>query len=246
MFDENTLIVSYDYNRGESKQGRAKPIKALKSLEDRKAANVGDCVDCGFCVQVCPMGIDIRDGLQVDCIHCALCIDACDNIMEKFGWDKGLIKYTSENNLHGKKNKYVNIRSVGYGIASLIALGILYISITGSALLNVSVSQTRQPLFVALSDGRVQNSYNFSFINKTMKPVKLDLSLEGLDDAKISLGKIEGISVRADKSLRMFVKVVRRANKPNEPRNISFRFKVTPIEGDIKEPVIIKSQFITH
>ena len=246
MFDENTLIVSYDYNRGEGKKGRAKPIKTLKSLEERKSNGIGDCVDCGFCVQVCPMGIDIREGLQLDCIHCALCIDACDNIMEKFGWDKGLIKYTSENNLQGKKNKYLNVRSVGYGIAALIAIGLLYISITGSALLNVSVSQTRQPLFVTMSDGKIQNSYHFSFINKTMKPAVLDLSLEGLDDAEISLGKIENISVRADKALRLFVKVIRRPNKPNEPRNISFRFKVTPIKGDLKEPVIIESQFITH
>ncbi|HIO93535.1 MAG TPA: cytochrome c oxidase accessory protein CcoG [Leucothrix mucor] len=246
MFDENTLIVSYDYNRGESKEGRAKPMKALKSLDDRKAANVGDCVDCGFCVQVCPMGIDIRDGLQIDCIHCALCIDACDNIMEKFGWDKGLISYTSENLLQNKKNKYFNIRSVGYGIASLISLGLLYISITSSALLNVSVSQTRQPLFVTMSDGKVQNSYNFSFINKTMKPAKLELALDGLADATISLGKIEGISIRADSALRLYVRVIRKPNAPNVQRNIPFRFKVTPIEGDLKEIVIIESQFITH
>ncbi|MCK5917196.1 MAG: cytochrome c oxidase accessory protein CcoG, partial [Cocleimonas sp.] len=156
MFDENTLIVSYDYIRGEAKEGRAKPIKALKQLDARKKEGVGDCVDCGLCVQVCPMGIDIRDGLQIDCIHCALCIDACNNIMDARGWERGLIKYTSENNLHGKKNKYINVRSVGYGVASLISIGLLYISITSSALLNVSVSQTRQPLFVTMSDGKVQ------------------------------------------------------------------------------------------
>lgn len=246
MFDENTMIVSYDYNRGEGKEGRAKPIKALKTQDDRKAGGVGDCVDCGFCVQVCPMGIDIRDGLQISCIHCALCVDACDNIMEKFGWDKGLIKYTSENALEGKKTNFFGVRTIGYAIASLISIVLLYVSITSSALLNVSVSQTRQPLFVTMSDGKVQNSYNFSFINKTRKPAKLDLSLEGLEGAEISLGKIENITVKADGALRLFVKVIRQPNKPKEQRNIPFRFKVTPVKGDLKEVVSIDSQFITH
>lgn len=246
MFDENTLIVSYDYNRGEGTEGRAKPIRALKALEDRKKAGIGDCVDCGYCVQVCPMGIDIRDGVQISCIHCALCIDACDNIMEKFNWDKGLIKYTSENALEGKKTSFFGVRPIGYAIASLISIVLLYISITSSALLNVSVSQTRQPLFVVMSDGKVQNSYQFSFINKTMKPTKLALTIEGLDGAIISLGQIESIDVRADRALRLFVKVIRHPNKENEQRNIPFRFKVTPLAGDITEAVIIESQFITH
>ncbi len=246
MFDENTLIVSYDYIRGEAKEGRAKPIKDLKKLEVRQEKGVGDCVDCGLCVQVCPMGIDIRDGLQIDCIHCALCIDACDKIMDARGWDKGLIKYTSDNNLHGKKNKYVNVRSVGYGIASLLALVILYLSVTGSALLNVSVSQTRQPLFVTMGDGRIKNSYHFSFINKTSKPAKLELSLENLEGAKISLGEIKTIKVKADGALRLFVKVFRHPNEKNVQRNIPFRFKVVPIEGDLKETVFIDSQFITR
>ena len=246
MFDENTLIVSYDYIRGEDKEGRAKPIRELKKQEARHEKGVGDCVDCGLCVQVCPMGIDIRDGLQIDCIHCALCIDACDNIMAKFGWDKGLIKYTSENNLQGKKNKYINVRSVGYGVASLISIALLYISITSSALLNVSVSQTRQPLFVTMSDGKVQNSYNFSFVNKTRKPAKLEISIEGLEGGKVSLGKIESVVVKADKALRLFVKVIRHPNEENVKQNMPFRFKVTPLEGDLKETVLIDSQFITY
>jgi cytochrome c oxidase accessory protein FixG len=246
MFDENTLIVSYDHVRGEASEGRAKVSKVLKTQEARQEKGVGDCIDCGFCVQVCPMGIDIRDGLQIDCIHCALCIDACDNIMEARGWDKGLIKYTSENNLQGKKNKYINVRSVGYGIASLISIGLLYLSITSSALLNVSVSQTRKPEFVNLAAGGVQNSYHFSFINKTRKPTELEISLQGLEGASISLGKIEHIIVRADKSLRLFVRVIRHSNEDNVRRNIPFRFKVTPIAGDLKEAVIIDSQFITH
>ncbi len=246
MFDENTLIVSYDYIRGEAKEGRAKLMRELKKLDARQDKGVGDCVDCGLCVQVCPMGIDIRDGLQIDCIHCALCIDACNNIMDARGWDRELIKYTSENNLHGKKNKYINVRSVGYGVASLLSIGLLYISITGSALLNVSVSQTRQPLFVTMSDGKVQNSYNFNFINKTRKPAKLEVSIEGLEGAEISLGQIENIIVKADKSLRLFVKVIRHPNESNVQRNMPFRFKVMPVEGDLKEPVFIDSQFITH
>jgi cytochrome c oxidase accessory protein FixG len=246
MFDENTLIVSYDHIRGEADAGRAKPIKELKILQTRQEKGVGDCVDCGFCVQVCPMGIDIREGLQMDCIHCALCIDACDNVMEKRGWDKGLIKYTSENNLKGKKNKLINAKSISYGLASLISIGLLYLSITTTALLNVSVSQVRSPLVVPLGDGGVKNTYSFSFLNKTRTPAKLTLSLEGLEGAYISLGEIEEVIVPADDSRRFLIKVIRHKNEKNVQQNIPFRFKVTPIAGDLKESVFVDSQFITY
>ena len=98
MFDKDTLVISYDEKRGE-------PRGARKRTADLKDNNLGSCVDCTMCVQVCPTGIDIRDGLQYQCIGCAACIDICDDVMDKMGYEKGLIRYTTENTLDGKKNQ---------------------------------------------------------------------------------------------------------------------------------------------
>jgi len=115
MFDRDTLIVSYDDKRGEGSAGRAKVAAGLKSRDERQARGVGDCIDCGYCVQVCPTGIDIRNGLQYQCIHCALCVDACDTIMDKMNWPRGLIRYTSENALEGKPTRLLKLKNIGYG-----------------------------------------------------------------------------------------------------------------------------------
>jgi cytochrome c oxidase accessory protein FixG len=94
MFDSDTLVITYDRERGEPRGSRSKS-------DDYKATGLGDCVDCGICVQVCPTGIDIRNGLQYECIGCAACIDGCDQVMEKMGYPKGLIRYSTENALKG-------------------------------------------------------------------------------------------------------------------------------------------------
>lgn len=107
MFDRDTLIVSYDAARGETRGSR-------KKSADPKALGLGDCIDCELCVQVCPTGIDIRNGLQYECISCALCIDACASIMDKMGYEKGLIRYTTENELEGKTHHLLRGRVIGY------------------------------------------------------------------------------------------------------------------------------------
>ena len=245
MFDENTVIVSYDERRGEGEAGRAKPVKTMKSLEQRKEAGVGDCVDCNYCVQVCPMGIDIRDGLQIACIHCGLCVDACDTIMDKQGWDRGLIRFSSENELEGKKTSRFGMRTVGYGLATLVAGAVLAWSIVSSQDLTVDVSQVRNPLFVMLSDGSVQNSYRFKFYNKTMKPAVFGLSVEGIPEAVVDIGKLENVHLHAGKGLRMFIRVHLSPTATSVKKNRAIRFKLTPITGDFDRPVYVDSQFIT-
>ena len=245
MFDENTAIVSYDERRGEGEAGRTKPVKTMKSLEQRHEAGVGDCVDCNYCVQVCPMGIDIRDGLQIACIHCGLCIDACDTIMDKQGWPRGLIRYSSENALEGKKTSRFGMRTVGYGLATLAAGAVLVWSIVSTQNLTVDVSQVRNPLFVMLSDGSVQNSYRFKFYNKTMKPAAFDLSVEGIPEAAVDIGKLKSVELAAGKGLRMFVRVHQSPTATNTNKNRVIRFKLTPISGEFERPIIVDSQFIT-
>lgn len=121
MFDKDTLIISYDKKRGEQRGSRKRNI-------DYKEAGLGDCIDCTLCVQVCPTGIDIRDGLQYECIGCAHCIDACDSIMEKMNYPKGLISYTTEHKLAGGTWTWRRPKLIGYGMVLLI-LCLLFSSI---------------------------------------------------------------------------------------------------------------------
>ena len=207
MFDADTRIVAYDVSRGEGVQGRHKITRELKSREQRRQQDVGDCIDCGFCVQVCPTGIDIRDGLQVQCISCALCIDACDTIMDSLGWERGLIRYTSEKESEGKKSPIWKPKTIAYGLALLIAIGGLVWSVRSQAPLEVAVVQVRQPLFVRLSDGRVQNSYELHLENKTDEPVDLALMMHGLAGAELDVGRFKAVTLAPQHSLRVLARV---------------------------------------
>jgi cytochrome c oxidase accessory protein FixG len=245
MFDEDTLIVSYDANRGEGKTGRIKPIKEMKVREDRQAAGHGDCVDCGLCVQVCPVGIDIRKGLQIACIHCALCIDACDGIMDKQGWPRGLVRYTSERELEGGKTKWFKLRSIGYGVATLLAVVYLVWSIGSAKQLEATAVQVRSPLFVVMSDGRIQNSYEVKINNKTMEKARYSLVIENLPNAQLDLGQFADIKLGPDSSIRILAKVRYTVPPGDVQKNREFQFKLTPLEGKVTQPVIIPSHFIT-
>jgi cytochrome c oxidase accessory protein FixG len=169
MFDADTLIIAYDEGRGEPRGKH----KAGTSWEGR-----GHCIDCDSCVLVCPMGIDIRNGLQMECIACGLCIDACDNVMRKIGLPKGLIRYDTENK---KPLNLLRPRTLWYsGILSLVACLMLYSLLTRS-MLELSVVHDRNPLFVKLSNGSIRNGYNITIINKTHEDKNYSLSVEGID-----------------------------------------------------------------
>jgi polyferredoxin len=165
--------------------------------------------------------------------------------MDKQGWPRGLIRYTSENSLEGKKTNHFGMRTVGYGLATLAAAAVLGWSVISSENLTVDVSQVRNPLFVLLSDGSVQNSYRFKFYNKTMKPAVFGLSVEGAPDAVVDIGKLENVQLDAGKGLRMFVRVHQSPTTVNTDKNRAIRFKLTPITGEFDHPVYVKSQFIT-
>ena len=244
MIDKDTLVPSYDPERGEGKQGRAKPVKALKTLEARKDAGVGDCVDCGLCVQVCPVGIDIRDGMQYACIQCGLCVDACDTIMNARGWDRGLIRYESENGLEHGKTHFFKLRTYGYGLATLGAIGFLVWSMNGHKIIESTARQIRSPLYVTLGDGRIMNKYELKIVNKSMLSSSFDISLQGLPDAILDMGAIKDISLRPDEKQKLLVKVRQQPVKGGS-KSTKFKFILTPKTGEVKEIIIIDSQFIT-
>ncbi|MDD3517139.1 MAG: cytochrome c oxidase accessory protein CcoG [Chromatiales bacterium] len=246
MFDKDTLIVSYDRNRGEGSAGRAKPVRDLKTREQRQAAGVGDCVDCGLCVQVCPVGIDIRNGLQYQCIHCALCIDACDQIMDAQGWPRGLVRYTSEHALEGAKTRVFKLKTLGYGLAVLVASVLLVVSVIDREPLEISLAQVRQPLYVVLSDGAIQNSYEIKVSNKSQRPLTLDVRLHGLEGAELDLGRIEHIELGPEGSTRIMARVrYHEADVSHGIKQHDLSIDLLPVGRDDVEAVSLPTHFFT-
>jgi len=173
MGDAQTILPTYDFNRGEP---RGKLRRGGEVV-----AQQGDCIDCFQCVQVCPTGVDIRDGQQLGCITCGLCIDACDSIMDKIGKPQGLIRYASLDELEGKPAKkiYQHPRTLVYLSIILIALAGIVYGLTHMGSMTLSVIPERQPLFVSLSDGSIQNKYQFKVLNKTDKDLHVTVSASG-------------------------------------------------------------------
>ncbi|MAY41317.1 MULTISPECIES: cytochrome c oxidase accessory protein CcoG [unclassified Neptuniibacter] len=174
MFDQDTLIISYDEKRGESRGKR-------KKNSDYKAAGLGDCIDCNACVHVCPVGIDIRDGLQYECVACGACVDACDDMMERVGYEKGLVRYTTEHQLDGHETHIVRPRLIGYFAvmcAMFIAFGYtLYSRIP----LEVDILRDRGQLYIETSNGSIENIYTLKIANKEQVDHQFSIKASGLD-----------------------------------------------------------------
>ena len=176
MLDENTMVVAYDHKRGE-KRGRLKPDQPLVH---RIARGHGDCIDCHQCVTVCPTGIDIRDGVQMECVHCTACIDACDTVMDKIGSPRGLIRYASLNSIEKGEAFRITPRMKLYAVV-LTGLITLFLTLvfTRSA---VEAMFLRAPgsLFMQTADGKFENLYTLKLVNKTMRDLPVELKLEGM------------------------------------------------------------------
>ena len=168
LLDKKSMVVAYDYKRGEKEEGRAK----FKKNENRAASGKGDCIDCSQCVQVCPTGIDIRNGTQLECVNCTACIDACDAMMEKVDLPKGLIRYASEENIAEKKKFTFNPRLKAYTAVLVILIGVL----TGMLFLRNDVEATvlRLPgqLYEKKDNNVIRNVYTFKLVNKTVEPIE--------------------------------------------------------------------------
>ncbi len=195
MFDKNTLIITYDEKRGENRGKMAHG-------EDFK--NRGHCIDCKQCVVVCPVGIDIRNGLQMECIACGLCIDACDNVMEKIGLPKGLIRYDTMDHLLNpipeKKFKILKPRTFLYGAILTLVCGIMLRNLILKPTLEVSASPDRNPIFVTLSDGSIRNGYTIKISNKTHEKKTFGLKISTPSEAilKLQNGDLTALEVAPD------------------------------------------------
>ena len=171
MFDRDTLVISYDEERGEPRGSRRRGVVPA-------SLGLGDCIGCDACVQVCPTGIDIRDGLQIECIACAGCIDACDAVMDKMGYARGLIRYTTENQLDGKPSRILRPRTSLYAALLTFLLGTFGWGIMHRAPLILEILRDRNALYRETADGMIENSYTLKLVNKTERMQHIDISLQ--------------------------------------------------------------------
>jgi cytochrome c oxidase accessory protein FixG len=183
MFDRDTLVITYDEQRGEKRGSR-------KRGTDARAQGLGDCIDCTMCVQVCPTGIDIRQGLQIECIACAACIDVCDDVMDKMGSPRGLIRYTTQHALEHKPTRVLRPRTLIYGaILALLTVGFV-MAVALRSPVSLDVIRDRNALFRLTDDGQVDNVYTIRILNKSEHPRRFRLEAHG-SSALTLLGAVE-------------------------------------------------------
>ncbi len=220
MFDRNTLIISYDESRGEPRGSRRKNT-------DPQAAGLGDCIDCTLCVQVCPTGIDIRDGLQYQCIGCAACIDVCNDVMDKMGYEHGLIRYTTENALEGKPVSIFRPRVLVYGGLLLVITFALFYSMITRTPLELDVIRDRNALYRETSEGLVENIYTLKLINMDTRPHVFHLSVEGIEGMLIVTRKRD-LQVKSGEVVELPVRVqVDPVNLKRASNEIQFHLQAT-------------------
>ena len=198
MFDKDTLIVSYDYNRGEPRGPRKKGTHP---------ETLGDCIDCTMCVQVCPTGIDIRDGLQVECIQCAACVDACNDIMDKVGYPRGLIRYTTERQLvENEQSRYLRPKLFAYLLLLSVLIGVVGYALIDRVPLQIDVRGDRNQLSSMNAEGQIVNSYIIKVTNKTQAPHDYVLSITAPKGFTLNT-RFESIPLDAGESYDMPVSI---------------------------------------
>ena len=199
MFDRNTLVISYDEPRGEPRGSRKKGA-------DYRTQGLGDCIDCTLCVQVCPTGIDIREGLQYQCIGCAACIDVCDDVMDKMGYAKGLIRYTTENAMEGRPESLARPRVFIYaGLLVALVAGLGY-AISQRLPLELDIIRDRNALYRETDQGLVENVYTLKLINMDETPHRYRLSVAGLEGMQL-IDKLDGLEVPSGAVMNLPVQV---------------------------------------
>jgi cytochrome c oxidase accessory protein FixG len=174
LLDENSIVVAYDYKRGE-KRGM---LKREQRLGQRRLAGLGDCVACNQCVSVCPTGIDIRNGTQMECVHCTACMDACDTVMTKISRSRGLIRYVSLNGIERGEGLRVTPRLAAYAVVLLVLATVLGLMLFNRAEVEATILRAPGSLFQQMPNGRFSNLYTVRVVNKTSREMPVELQLE--------------------------------------------------------------------
>ncbi|OAM27582.1 cytochrome c oxidase accessory protein CcoG [Eikenella longinqua] len=246
MFDRDTLIISYDPARGEPRGARKKNVS-------REDTELGDCINCTMCVQVCPVGIDIRDGLQYECIGCAACIDACDEIMDKMNYLRGLIRYTTEGALEKDypekqiPRRMLRPRVLGYGaVLAAVAVG-LAVGLLMRQEVHIDIVKDRGVMVRQNQDGWLENAYNLRITNASEQPQILTASVSGLEDIKITGLPAEGLRISGSDSITIPVQVAvipDYAEKGSNPIVFTFHYAAEGKPAAEAATINAKSTFI--
>jgi cytochrome c oxidase accessory protein FixG len=222
LLDQDTTVISYDFTRGEPRGKRSKNAES----EVQK----GDCVDCNQCVKVCPTGIDIRHGTQLECVNCTACIDACDHVMDKLGRPRGLIKFASYSQIVSGVAQHFNLRVKAYVLLLMALLGLSFYLLLSRPDIHVSVSRLRGSTYQTLADGSVINLYRVQFANNTFHDLAIHCRLkETIGDLRVQ----EGLVVP---SYGMVETVVNVLLKPEELRSSKIYLDMEVVNGE--QPVL--------
>ena len=234
MFDSDTLVISYDPARGDPRGARRRKF-------DHKAAGLGDCIDCTMCVQVCPTGIDIRDGLQYQCIACAACVDACDQVMDQMGYPKGLIRYTTESAVSGEKPRILRPRMVVYAVGLLALVSTLVIAIVSRTPLALDIIRDRNALYRETNEGLVENVYTLKLINMDDDEHVYKISVLGIDGMELDIDR-NPVPVAAREILNVSARV--RADPYSLKRSSSIIIFTLEATGDSSHRVDEEARFL--
>lgn len=231
LLDPNSMVVAYDHKRGE---GRAK----FRKDEDRKTAGKGDCIDCNQCVHVCPTGIDIRNGTQLECINCTACIDACDHMMESVGLEKGLIRFVSENGIKNRTRFQWTRRVKAYTALLIAMMVVLTVLLVTRNDFETYIMRQRGTTYQISDDGVVSNIFEINMINKTKYNYDVKLQLEGLDGTIETVVKKIKLKREAQLKERFIVKL------PYQSIENGKRIIYVKVLGNGKEIQTVKTKFI--
>jgi len=240
MFDRDTMIVSYDTARGEPRGTRARSA-------DLKAAGLGHCIDCGLCVHVCPVGIDIRDGLQYECIACTACIDACDGVMDKMKYPRGLIRYATQNGLARgwtRREMFARVlrpRVLIYGSVLLLISVAFAVSLALRHPLKVDVVRDRATLARLVDDGRIENVYRLQLMNATEREQHVRLGVQGIAGIELANAPEVDLLPAQARWVTVAVRVPPQAAHSAGPGAHPIQFVITRAGGDA---VTEKSTFV--
>lgn len=216
MFDKNTLIISYDQVRGDPRGSR-------KKSDDPRTKGLGDCVDCTLCVQVCPTGIDIRDGLQYQCIGCAACIDVCNEVMSKMGYASNLIKYTTQNVIDGGRTRILRTRIVIYFVLLLGISSALLYSMATRIPLELDIIRDRNALYRTTPVGYIENIYTLKIANKDTRTHRYRIRVDTPFNSSLIIREQE-ISVEAGQSADVSARI---QADPSDLNKISQKVRFT-------------------
>ncbi|MAA60239.1 MAG: cytochrome c oxidase accessory protein CcoG [Pseudomonadales bacterium] len=234
MFDRDTLVVTYDVGRGEPRGSRKKSVA-------RDQTELGDCINCQLCVQVCPTGIDIRNGLQYECISCAACIDACDSVMEQMNYPKGLIRYSTENAVEGKPSKILRPRLIGYATVLGMMVLLFLTAVFSRVPLELDIIRDRNALYRETWEGTIENTYTLKIMNKTQQFQEYDIVVSGLDNVIPHIP--ETVKTLPGELLTLAVTLEMKPEDIKE-RNSTVYFKVTSVD-DPSQQVVEESRFLS-